>query len=200
MKQLIVLIIALLVPVMAWGQGYDKNRGRKTAQDDKAVQLNIEGLAIGFGSFFDNEGVTFSREALYATIQYHAVGFNFIKEGMSTGFQFEGQVGRLFTQNLTDENGRVQFLDNFSYRFWSVTRVPISAIPIGRLQGGSLGRMFTGIDLLITEDGPEDFTGDFDKRFVIGGDLGKLGPGNIVVEIYSLLKNVPISFVIFYGF
>jgi hypothetical protein len=57
-----------------------------------------------------------------------------------------------------------------------------------------------GTDLLIAEGGPEDYMGDFDARFVVGGDLGRVGPGHIVVEIYALEDNVPISFSFFYGF
>lgn len=195
MNRLTALLISLLVPTLAFGQGY----AASGAAPEKAVELNLKGLAVGFGSFFDDESVTFSTTAMYAAVQYHAVGFGFVEDGLSTGFQFESRVGRLNTIDLA--NGRLQFLDNFQYRFWSITRVPVSAIPIAALDTGILGNMFTGVDFVLTERIVEDdpFKGR-DKRLVVGGDLGKLGIGHIVLEIYSLQDNVPISFAVFYGF
>jgi len=60
--------------------------------------------------------------------------------------------------------------------------------------------MFSGVDALIAEGGPDDFTGDFDARFVMGGDFGKVGPGNIVVELIMFQEYVPVSFVVLYSF
>ena len=123
---------------------------------------------------------------------------SFIKEGTSTGITFEGHPGKVFTKAI--EGGYEQLLENVDWRLWSTTRIPISAMPIRALQSGSVSRMFAGTDLLIAEGGPEDFTGDFDARFVFGGELGILGPGNTVFEIYMFQQDVPIAFALFYGF
>jgi hypothetical protein len=141
--------------------------------------------------------VTFSTDALYVPIQFHGVGLPFIKEGTSTGIAVEIHPSKLLS--FEDGGVRVQQIGQLDYRLWSITRVPISAIPWGRLQSGSVARMFSGVDMLIDEGG-KDFTEGFDVRMVIGGDLGVLGPGNLVVEIYSFQQDVPIAFSLLYGF
>ncbi len=201
-KALFAFLLFILVPSLLLAQGYDKNRGREKAEDEAVkvpiIELQLERIALGFGSFFDNENVTFSTDALYLSVQLHGIALPFIKEGTSTGITFEGHPGKVFTKAI--EGGYEQLLENVDWRLWSTTRIPISAMPIRALQSGSLSRMFAGTDLLIAEGGPEDFTGDFDARFVFGGDLGLLGPGNTVFEIYMFQQDVPIAFAIFYGF
>ena len=205
-----------------FAQGYDKKRGREKPEDEKVaaqppeeeekITFQFSTIAIGFGSFFDNEGVTFSTAALYGALQWHGIGLPIIKEGSSTGIMLEGHVAQILGQEEFGYSMRVQDLTTVDYRIWSITRVPISAIPLNMLQAGSVSRMYTGVDVLLTEGGsgrplPEDrpdvfsdWTGDFDQRFVIGGDLGILGPGNLAFEIYSFQDDLPFAFAFFYGF
>lgn len=155
-------------------------------------------FSIGFGSFFDRASVTFSKKAMYGVLQWHGVGFPALKEGTSTGIAIEGHPSTLLSK--TTDGVRLQSLEAVDYRVWSISRVPISALPIARLQSGALSHMFSGVDALLAEGGPDDFTGDFDVRIVMGGHFGKIGPGKITVELYMFQDNVPVSFVISYGF
>ena len=196
----LLLLIAMLLPAVALGQGYDKQRGRVQAQADEkkpVVRFQIKQWALGFGSFFDQEAVTFSTKALYGAVQLHGVEFPALAEGTSTGIAIEGHPAQLLTQSEGDV--RFQALNNVDFRVWSINRVPVSAIPINIFQSGTLSRVFSGVDILLYEQGPEDWTGEHDTRMVIGGDLGVLGPGNVVVEIYMFQRDVPIAFSIFYG-
>ena len=200
-KRLLPLLLVMLLPAIAFGQGYDKQRGRVQARADEkrpVVRLQIKQWAVGFGSFFDQEAVTFSTKALYGAVQLHGIGFPALKEGTSTGIVIEGHPARLFAE--TSEGGvRLQALDNVDFRLWSINRVPMSAIPLKIFQSGTMSRIFSGGDILLYEQGPEDWTGEHDTRMVLGGDLGVLGPGNVVVEIYMFQKDIPIAFAVFYG-
>jgi len=225
MKRSIMVLLLLLLASSLLAQGYDKNRGREDKQDtekvaatqpaeEEKIRFQFTTVAIGFGSFFDNERVTFSTDALYGALQWHGIGLPIIKEGTSTGILLEGHVAQILGQEEFGYSMRVQDLSTVDYRIWSMTRVPISAIPLNIFQSGSVSRMYTGVDVLLTEGGtgrslpedrPEDmivddWTGDYDKRFVLGGDLGVLGPGNVAFEIYSFQQDQPIAFAIFYGF
>ncbi len=205
MRKLLPLLLVMLWPTIGLGQGYDKNRGRvqkrdqekKSTEKTSAVRLQLTTWGVGFGSFFDQESVTFSAKALYGAVQLHGVGFPALAEGTSTGVSIEGHPAKLFSQAGGDF--RLQVLENVDFRVWSINRVPVSAIPINIFQSGTLSRVFSGIDVLLYEQGPEDWTGEHDTRMVIGGDLGVLGPGNVVVEIYMFQRDVPIAFAIFYG-
>ena len=202
MRKLLPLLLVMLLPAIGLGQGYDKNRGREKVEDEAIkvpiIELQLERIALGFGSFFDNEGVTFSKEALYFSVQLHGIAFPFIKEGTSTGICFEGHPAKISPQDV--EGGDVQLIEKFNWRLWSTTRMPISAIPIRALQSGPFSRMFVGGGALLAEGGPEDFTGEFDARLVFGGDLGIVGPGNAVFEIYMFQEGITIAGTIFYGF
>ena len=197
---LFLLILVMLLPTIGLGQGYDKNRGRAQKQDQEkasAVRLQLTAWGIGFGSFFDEESITFSAKALYGTVQLHGVGFPALQEGTSTGIAIEGHPARLFSQAGGDF--KLQVLENVDFRVWSINRVPVSAIPINIFQSGTLSRVFSGVDVLLYEQGPGDWTGEHDVRLVLGGDLGVLGPGNIVAEIYMFQQGIPIAFAISYG-
>jgi len=189
------LLPLLLISSFSFGQGYVK---RDVKIQETNAYLQLDKIALGFGSFFDEPRVTFSKEAMYVSIQAHILGLPFLKEGTSTGLSFEGHPGALFTKSL--EGGRFQTLENVDWRLWSITRIPLSITRIKKLSEGTPARMFTGADLLIAEGGPEDFTRNFNARLVLGGDMGRIGPGTIVFEVYSFQKDMPISFAIFYGF
>lgn len=198
-RVLFFLLFLFLFPAVVLSQGYDKRRGRPQKQDvdDSKIKLQITSWSVGFGSFFDQESVTFSAKALYGTIQLHGVGFPVLKEGTSTGISADIHPSSIVTE--TDGDIRVQSFNSMDLRLWSVTRVPVSAVPLKIFQTGMLSRVFSGVDALIYEQG-SDFTGDFDARMVVGGDLGVLGPGNVVAEIYMFQQDIPIAFAIFYGF
>ncbi len=188
------VLFVFLLSSFAFTQGYDRDRGRVKAKAVAGdfVTFQYTAIAGGIGSFFSEEAITFDTKALFIPIQFHGVGLPFIKQGTSTGVALElhptsvayGSSGPFFGSD---------------YRLWSITRMPISAVPLSKLQSGTPSRTFLGADILIDEGG-EDYTGEFEVRFVIGGDLGVLGPGNIVLEIYSFQKDIPIAFAIFYGF
>lgn len=196
-----ILILGVGLSASAFGQGYSKTKTSDAGEQEKkpSIQLAIEKFAIGGGSFFDQESVTFSKEALYVSLQWHGVQLPFIREGTSTGIAFEGHPASLFEQELS-EKVRIRALDHVNWRIWSITRVPLSAVPVRAFQSGTLGRMFVGTNVLVAEGGPRDFTDGFDTTLVIGGDLGRAGPGNIVLEIITLQDDVPISFLFVYGF
>lgn len=195
MKKLWFLLIFLFLPAVLFGQGYDKTRTR-AAKEEPVVRLQIESWSFGFGSFFDQESVTFSQKALYGVFQFHGLGFPALEEGVSTGVSVEGHPGSLLT--VSEGDIRVQNLNNVDFRVWSITRVPVSTIPFGIFQSGMLSRTFSGLDVLLHEQGA-DWTGNHDVRMVLGGDLGVFGPGNFVVELYLLQENVPIAFAVIYG-
>ncbi len=193
-----------------FAQGYDKKRGREKPEDEKVaatqpaedekVRFQFTTAAIGFGSFFDQEAVTFSSEALYVAVQWHGIGLPVIKEGASTGLLFEGHAAQILGQEEFGNSMRVQSLSSVDYRLWSMSRIPISAIPLNILQSGSVSRMYSGTDILLAEGGSGDYTDDFDVRLVFGGDMGVLGPGNLAFEIYSFQDDQSIAFAFFYGF
>jgi hypothetical protein len=196
MKFKLLLFGLLLIPSLMFGQGYDRNRGRVvTEEEEGAITFQFDAFAFGVGSFFAEEGTTFSVDALFVPIQLHGVGIPFIKSGTSTGIAIE-----FHPATLTFGQGGNPQLNQLDYRLWSVSRVPLSAIPWSKLQSGTPSRMFAGTDLLINEGGPDDYTGGFDARFVIGGDLGIIWKGNMVIEIYSLQRDIPIAFALFWGF
>ena len=73
---LLTTTVLLVGASVVCGQGYDKERGRNRAQKSyHAVELQPLTVAVGFGSFFAEESVTFSADALYGAFQYHGVGF-----------------------------------------------------------------------------------------------------------------------------
>ena len=194
-------LLTWLLPALVAAQGYDKERGRVQPQGEEkppAVGLQLTTWGVGFGSFFDEESVTFSADALYAAVQFHGIGIPSLAEGTSTGIAFETHPAQMVTRNVSG-NLQIRAFNEIDFRLWSITRVPMSAIPLKIFQSGTLARTFTGVDALIHEQGSHDFTGDFDARMVLGGDLGVLGPGNVVVEIYMFQRDVPIAFAIFYG-
>lgn len=186
----IIMFLIVLLPAVLFAQGYKKRSSQGT---DAKIQLQIEQGAIGFGSFFDNENITFSMDALFVGLQWHGVGFPGLVEGTSTGIGFEFHPGVLL-----EENG-MRLLGTVDWRMWSLSRVPISAIPIKALQSGTLSHVFMGTDILIEESGGHDFTGDFEARLVIGGDLGQVGPGSFVLELYFFEQTKPVAFAVNYG-
>lgn len=209
MKNLFIFLVFFLASSSLFAQGYDKNRGRDSVEKEESIRFQFKSLAFGFGSFFDNEAITFSKDALYGAIQWHGIGLPIIEEGSSTGILLEGHVGQILGQEEFGYSMRVQDLRTVDYRIWSMTRVPISAIPFNIFKKGVVSRMYSGTDILLTEGGTDillaeegeiDYTKDFNVRLVFGGDLGVIGPGNMTFEIYSFQKNQPIAFAIFYGF
>jgi hypothetical protein len=185
-----------LISSPAHPQGYDRDRGKKTARDvlGGAITFQYTALAGGIGSFFYEESVTFDTKAMFVPIQFHGVGLPFIKSGTSTGLGVEVHPGSV----SFDENGFIN-VRQVDYRLWSITRMPVSAIPWSKLRSGTPSRTFVGTDILLDEGG-EDYTEAFEARFVIGGDLGVIGPGNLVLEVYSFQRDIPIAFAVFYGF
>ena len=201
MKKASLLVVTLfLFSSVALGQGYDRNRGKTTARTnpDAKIQFQVDAFSFGAGTFFDNDGIVLSSESLFVELQFHGIALPFIKQGTSTGIALEGHLASMFGRERWANYEAMSFSE-MSWRIWSITRVPLSAIPIKALQSGSASRIFAGTDLLIAEGGT-DYTKGFDVRFVIGGDLGAIGPGNLVLEVYTFEPEKPVYFAFIYGF
>lgn len=202
MKRLNWFVVTLfLFSTIALGQGYDRNRGKTTARmnPDAKAQFQVDAFSFGAGTFFGDTGISFSAESLFVELQFHGVALPFIKTGTSTGIALEGHLAKMFGRNTWKNLQTLQFSE-MSWRIWSITRVPLSAVPVKSLQSGTPSRVFAGTDLLVAEGGPVDYTGGFDARFVLGGDLGVIGPGNLVLEVYMFEQNKPVYFAMIYGF
>lgn len=135
-------------------------------------------FGVGAGSFFAEEGETFDPSALYGSIHWYAVSLPFGTES-STGIGVE--LG--FSGEAAGAGSAV------AYTIWSLNRTEIVA---GRIYGGS--------DMKIGESVGGKFRSDFDLRFVVGTFLGKIGPGNLAMELYAAEENRPISFAFIYRF
>jgi len=197
MKRMIFILVLFLFPSFLMGQGYDKTRGRLEAEkSDAKIQLQVERITLGIGAFLNQPSL--SGDMLFGSVQFHGVGLPFIREGTSTGIAFEGHVTKLFTENIGDVT--IQSFETMDWRLWSITRVPISAIPVRALQSGTPARMFLIADVLLAEGGPVDWTNGFDARIGFGGDLGVLGPGNLVIEVYMFQQDIPVAVNFGYGF
>ena len=192
-----IFIIGAMLSAPAFGQGYDKNRGRPEAEkiDDARFDLQLERIAVGFGAFLNQTSL--STDMLFGAIQLHGIGLPFIREGTSTGIALEGHITKIFTEQI--DGVTVQSFETMDWRVWSITRVPVSAIPVKALQSGTPARMFLIADVLIAEGGPVDWTDGFEFRGGFGGDLGIIGPGNLVIEVYSQ-RDIPVAVGLVYGF
>lgn len=192
-----IFVIGLMLSTTAFGQGYDKSRGRPEAEkSDAKIQIQVERITIGIGAFLNQPSL--SGDMLFGSIQLHGVGLPFIREGTSTGIAFEGHITKIFTENI--EGVIVQSFETMDWRIWSITRVPMAAIPIRALKTGTPARMFLIADVLLAEGGPVDWTDGFDARIGFGGDLGILGPGNLIIEVYMFQRDIPIAVGFSYGF
>ena len=122
----------------------------------------------------------------------------FIREGTSTGIAIEGHITKIFTENIDGVN--VYSFETMDWRVWSITRIPLGAIPIRALKSGTPARMFLIADVLLAEGGPVDWTDGFNVRAGFGGDLGVVGPGNLVFEVYTFQPDIPVAVTLGYGF
>ena len=192
-----IFIIAIMLSTTSFAQGYDKSRGRPEAEPAEGnFDLQLERITIGIGAFLNQPSL--SGDMLFGSIQLHGVGLPFIREGTSTGIAFEGHITKIFTENI--DGLIVQSFETMDWRVWSITRVPMAAIPIRALKSGTPARMFLIADVLLAEGGPVDWTDGFDARIGFGGDLGILGPGNLVIEVYMFQRDIPIAVGFSYGF
>lgn len=197
MLRLILILIFLSFPSFLMGQGYDKSRGRVEAEKLEAnIDLQLERITVGIGAFLNQPSL--SGDMLFGSIQLHGLGLPFIREGTSTGIALEGHITKIFSETIGDFT--VQSFETMDWRVWSITRLPMSAIPIGAFKSGTPARMFLIADVLVAEGGPVDWTNGFDARIGFGGDLGILGPGNLVIEVYMFQQDIPIAVGLAYGF
>lgn len=130
-------------------------------------------LAAGWGSVYDNEARTLSRDAQYAVLHADLVGFEWLeaRSGVALEYQFAGTV---------------------NYAVWQLNRAEVP---------GTNGRIYGGGDLKFLEGGgPDDFYGNFDLRAVAGTELARVGPGELAVETYLLEENSKIRFAFLYDF
>lgn len=192
-----IFIIGVMLSATSFAQGYDKTRARPEAEPAEGIiDLQLERISIGIGAFLNQPSL--SGDMLFGSIQLHGIGLPFIREGTSTGIALEGHITKIFTENI--EGVTVQSFETMDWRVWSITRVPMSAIPIKALKSGTPGRMFLIADVLLAEGGPVDWTDGFEARVGFGGDLGILGPGNLVIEVYMFQQGIPFAVELGYGF
>jgi len=191
-------MFVLMLPALMFAQGYDKTRGRPEAEkvSDAKIEIQIDRVTASFGAFLNQPN--FSTNMLFGSIQLHGVGLPFIREGASTGVAFEGHITKIFTENIG--NVTIQSFETVDWRVWSITRIPLGVIPIKALKSGTPARMFLIADVLVAEGGPVDWTDEFSVRAGFGGDLGVIGPGNLVIEVYTFQRGIPIAVTLGYGF
>lgn len=129
-----------------------------------------DALAFGGGSFFGEEDTTFDTDALFGAVQWRGLK---LPMNSSTGVGLE-------ISSKPDEGGE----NRLTLTMWSLTRADI------------VGGIYAGTDLKIMEN----TRSDFDLRVVTGTVLEQIWGGELVLEIYSLEEDRPISFAVFYRF
>lgn len=135
-----------------------------------AQELDLKGLAVGGGSAFGEEEETFDTSALFGSVQWHGLK---LPMNSSTGVCLEIGV------KPSDEGE-----NRLPFTLWSLNRTEI------------VGDFYAGTDLKILENSQTDF----DLRIVTGTLLSTIGEGKLVLEVYSLEEDRPISFAVLYRF
>jgi hypothetical protein len=125
-------------------------------------------LSAGFGSYFAEENETFSTDAMFASLRGDVLGFNFMDATSGIGVD-------------------VHTSQDLNWKVWSLNRASV----IG-------DRMFAGTDFKLFESNGGGAEENFDFRLVTGSNLGKAGPGSVLVEFYALEEDRPIAFAIVY--
>lgn len=129
-----------------------------------------DALAIGGGSLFSDEDTTFNTNTLFGAVQWRGLK---LPLNVSTGIGIEFSV-------KPDLEGERELV----YTVWALNRADI------------VGNFYAGTDMKILEEGASNF----DLRIVAGTLLGTIKGSELVLEIYSLEENRPISFAILYRF
>ncbi len=165
------------------------------AQDEKEPPVKLQAtVGLGGGSFFGEEDVTFSSDALYADLHWYAVSLPV--EGGSSGVGLE-----------------VHFGDAVSYSLWNLNRADVPGLT-GKVYAVADMKFGQGGGAVATEVAPADsrnvqaedepveagYRADFDVRVGLGAYLGKVGKGNFVLEFYTLEENRPVAFSLMYRF
>jgi hypothetical protein len=175
MRRLLILALALALPALAG------------AQKIRAVPYQI---AVGGGAIIGDNGIIASWDSAFATVQWH--GIQLFEDNVSTGLGIELHPASVIS--VTEDKVRISSIDAVDARVWSMNRVKMS---VTQLPGSIWDLMYAGTDLLIYEIGSKDYTGDFDARLVYGVK-DKVGPGEVVLEIYMFEKYRPVSFAALY--
>jgi hypothetical protein len=146
------------------------------AQDEEEPPVKLQAkAALGGGSYFGEENVTFSSDALFANFHWYAVALPV--EGGSSGVGLE-----------------VHFGDTVAYSLWNLNRVDVPGLE---------GKVYGVVDMKFGEGATGEDAGyrsDFDARAGLGAYLGKVGNGNFVLEFYTLEENRPVAFSLMYRF
>ena len=148
------------------------------AQDEeKESPVKLQAKAgVGVGSFFGEEDVTFSSEAMFANIHWYAVSLPV--DGGSSGVGLE-----------------LHFGDTVSYSLWNLNRADVPGLE---------GHVYAVGDMKFGQgtSGEETsgYQADFDVRVGVGTYLGKVGNGNFSLEFYTLEENRPVAFSLMYRF
>jgi len=156
------------------------------AEDVKILELKASDFSVGGGSMFGEESMTFDLDSAFAAVHWHGVAL-FGPAG-STGVGVELHPASF----VDDGNGGTQSVGNADWRFWSLNRLNMKTL---QLPGEVWEMIYIGSDLLLAEGGGNDYTGDFDARFVFG-----LNEGPVQIEFYMFEKYRPISFALMYRF
>lgn len=148
-------------------QGQPAEVTNQAEEDDTIVRpmavKGIESFAFLVGAPFGEEQFTFSN--IFLDVEWNAIQLPI--EGGSSGVALEIYFGDAA---------------NSGYSVWNLNRMEI-------------GRLITGFDMQIARDGGDGagIQADFDKRIVVGGKFGKLGPVEISTLFFFLPDNTPIA-------
>lgn len=154
----------------------------------KILQVEPDNFAVGGGSMFGDEAMTFSLDAAFAAVHWNGIAL--FGANASTGIGVEIHPASVVSS--FEHNVSAQSISTVDWRFWSLNRLEMSAL---QLPGEIWEMMYIGSDLLLAEGGGNDYSGDFDARFVYG-----LRDGPFQIEFYMFEKYRPISFAFFYRF
>lgn len=142
-------------------------------QEEPPISIQAK-VGAGGGSFFGEEDVAFDSEAAFAALQWYGVKLPI--DGGSSGIGIE-----------------IHFGNTVSYSLWNLNRADVPGLE---------GKLYAVADMKFGEGsgGEAGYSSDFDFRTGVGSYLGKVGPGNLVVEFYTLEEDRPIAFAMLYRF
>lgn len=145
------------------------------AQEPKepAVSFGLH-LAAGGGFSFGEEDQAFNAQSFYAAIHADAVEFDLFNatSGIALELNFSGP-------------------GTTRYALWSLNRADIPGVKSA----------YGGADLKVAQNGSggEGFEANFDTRIVTGYRFGKVGPGDVRLEVYAIEEDKPLRVAFLYG-
>lgn len=135
------------------------------------VKFNVE-LAAGGGFSFGNEDQAFDGDSLYATVHANAVEFDLFDatSGLGLELNFSGP-------------------DTVRWSLWSLNRVDVPGVK----------NVYVGADAKIAQNDGDGYSANFDARISTGYRFGRIGPGDVRMEVYAIEEDKPIRVAFLYG-